>query len=359
MTIAIPSPSTLAQRFAAGLAQQEFTASDGTTVRLDATAPQTLEQALSILFALADYETYLYVRDIGIELMVSTATLEGLLPQHAAIWGVPRRGATAAAGFVIVQSVASASVTLPIGTLFTVDGSAQWWVTAATTIAPGAAASVPVMATETGEGGNLSPNVSAQLVSPIVGVQSVAVDQDGISGGAPIEAVDSWRSRIIAVIREPYGGGTANDYAKWATAAGAAYVNVVPEYGGLGTVGIVVIMSGPLAPTPAQLESIQTYIDARRPVRGNATVYAGEIVPQNPVIALNPDTVALRSAVTGALAATYRGVGIGGTIYVQALDAAIIAVAGSQNDLIAPQSDQTLAANQMPILGAIQWQTGS
>ncbi|WP_336718548.1 baseplate J/gp47 family protein [Asaia bogorensis] len=355
MTLPIPSPATLAQRFVAGLAQQSFTASDGTRVTLDATAPQTLEQALSILLALADYETYLYVRDIGIELMVSTATVDGLLPQHAQIWGVPREGATAAVGNFIVQSSSDSQVILPVGTLFTVDGSAQWAVTVATTIASNAAASVAVQAVATGESGNLPANTSAQLVSPIPGIQSITSDQTGIIGGAPIESAASWRDRIIDVIRNPPGVGTRNDYVRWAKLGGAALVNVVPGWAGVGTVGVICAMAGGVPPTSNQLATIAAAVDARRPVRGNVFVLGAIAVAQNLTIALNPDTPLLRSAITAALPAYLLSVGVGGTLYREGYQAIITSLNGYSNDLIAPAEDISLAPNQIGVLGTIDW----
>lgn len=359
MTLPIPTPAVLAQRFAAWLAQQSFVASDGTAVRLDATAPQTLEQAISIVSALDLYQIYLYARDIGLELMVTTATEGGLLPQHAKIWGVPRDGAVAAIGNFVVTSTANADVTLPTGTLITVDGSAQWATSAAVTIAPGAVASVAVQATATGVTGNLAANISAQLVSPISGVSTVTTDQNGISGGAPIQPVESWRAAIIDTIRNPPGGGNVADYRRWAVKGGAAYVNVVPTYLGLGTVGIIVAMTGGVAPSSTQLAAIQSYIDSVRPVRGNATVIGAMIVPQNLTITLNPNTQAAQAAVTSALSAWFLGQGIGAKLYVGAIEVVIASVAGNANTLVAPTSDLMLPVNQMPVLGTITFQVPS
>ncbi|WP_336947400.1 baseplate J/gp47 family protein [Asaia sp. HN010] len=357
MTLTIPTPNALAQRFAAALAQQVFTASDGTQVRLDATAPSTLEQALSILLALADYETYLYARDIGLELMVKTATEQGLLPQHALEWGVPREGASAAVGNFLVQSSATDAITLPAGTLFTVDGSAQWGAMNATTIAAGAVASIAVGATASGISGNLAANTTAQLVSPIAGVQSVTSDQDGIAGGAPIEPVESWRARIIDRIQNRAGGGTQPEYTQWAIEAGAAYVNVVRWWLGTGTVGVIVAMKGGVAATPAQIAAIQAYIDARRPVRANVTVIAASIVPQSITIILNPSTPAAQQAVVSALTKYYLAEGIGSTIYVEGLEAQIAGAAGDQNTLVLPASNQSFTPAELPVLGTVTWQS--
>lgn len=356
MTLPIPAPATLAQRFAAWLAQQSFVASDGTTVRLDATAPQTLEQALSIVSALDLYQIYIYARDIGLELMVTTATEGGLLPQHAKIWGVPREGAVAAIGNFVIQSIANSDVTLPAGTMITVDGSAQWTISAAVTIAPNAAVSVPVVATETGVSGNLAANTAAQLVSPISGIATITSDQSGITGGAPIQPVEAWRAAIIAAIRNPPGGGTKADYVKWATSAGAAYVNVVSQWLGRGTIGVIVAMTGGVAPSPAQIAAMTAAIDKVRPVRANVTIAAAVIVPQPLTITLNPNTQAAQAAVTAALSSFYLSQGIGATLYIEAIESVIATVAGNRNTLVSPVSDQTLAVNQMAVLGQITFQ---
>ncbi|NVN45157.1 baseplate J/gp47 family protein [Asaia siamensis] len=355
MTLPIPTPAVLAQRFAAWLAQQSFVASDGTTVRLDATAPQTLEQAISIVSALDLYQIYLYARDIGLELMVTTATEGGLLPQHSKIWGVPREGAVAAIGNFVIASTANSDVTIPAGTLITVDGSAQWATDATVTIAPGAVASVAVQATVTGVTGNLAANISAQLVSPISGVATVTTDQNGISGGAPIQPVESWRAAIIDAIRNPPGGGNRADYIRWARAAGAMSINVIPGWLGRGSVGVIVTMTLGITPSDIQIAAVQSYIDAVRPVRGNVTVSGAIAVSQDLTLVLNPDTPSARNAVTKALTAYYLGLPIGGTIYRAGIDATITAVAGAQNTVISPIGDTALAENQQAALGVINW----
>ena len=353
MSVSIPTPAALAQRFVSALAAQQFTASDGTTVTLDATAPATLESALAILSGLSDYEIYLYLRDQLLELMVTTATENGLLPQHAAIWGCPRLAATAAVGNFVVA--ASAPGSLPSGTLITVDGSVQWATTAACTIVTGGAATVPVVATTAGVAGNLPANSGATLVSPVAGVQTVVSDQDGIAGGAPIEAVESWRARIIASIREPGETGTAADYVKWATDGGAAFVSVVPIVNGAGAIAIFIMMAGGVVPTPAQVAVVQNLIDTKRPLCAKPVVYAGEIAVQDMSITLRPDSTTARTQVTSALQKFFLGAGLGATLYRDAIASTIASVAGYSNDLSIPAGDTTLQANQMAQLGTITW----
>ncbi|GAN89924.1 Mu-like prophage FluMu protein [Gluconobacter frateurii M-2] len=356
MSAKIPTPAELARRFASALAQQTVVASDGSVVTLDATAPATLESALAILSAMSDYEIYLFLRDQLLELMPQTATVTpgtGLLPQHAQIWRTPRVSATSAVGNFVLT--ASQDVSLPEGVLITVDGSAQWRVLTAVEIVAGAALSVAVQATVAGSSGNLPANTAATLVSPIAGISSVVSDQNGLAGGSEIEPVESWRARIIDAIRNPDGGGNAADYLKWAKQAGAGSAKVIPGWLGRGTVGLIVVMPGGIAATPAQVAEIQAYIDTVRPVRGNLTVSSAVIVPQDVTVLLNPDTQVRRSAVTAALSSFFPAQGIGATIYREGVESTITTVAGSQNLLISPAENSTLAVNQFPVLGTINW----
>lgn len=353
MSWAIPTTRTLAQRLAASMLAQQFTAADGTLVRLDPNAPNTLENVLGVVWTLALAEVYSAVRDELLEMMVTTATENGLLADHAEMWGVPRNAATGAIGTVLVT--ASASVTLPIGTAFVSDGSVQWLVTTATTLAAGSTGSVPVQASTTGTVGNLAAGTELTLVSPVAGVTTVVVDAQGLAGGAAIESVESWRARIISKIRNPVAGGTATDYAGWATDAGAAYVKVLPDAYGRGTVGVVIAMPGPAVPTDAQIAQVQAYIDARRPITAKVTVIAAQIVVRSPAIALNPDTLSARQQIAAELTAYYPSKGIGGKLYLLEIVAVLTTINGTSNDLVSPTADEQLADNQIATLGTIDW----
>lgn len=359
MSMSIPTPDQLARRLATSLSRQTFTDADGQPVRLDATAPGTFEQVLAAALALGDYETYLFLQGRALEFLPSTATVGngGLLPQHADIWGVPRIGPQAAVGHVVIT--AGQAVTLVQGATLTVDGSVQWALDAAVAVPAGGSASVAVTCTTTGTSGNIPSNTTLTLVQPVAGVVSVVTDQDGLAGGADIEPVESWRSRIIDKIRTPYNGGTVQDYRSWALAAGAYSVNVVPSYTGAGTVGIVIAMAGPRVPTVAEVARVQDYIDERRPVRGNATVYPVELVPQTPVVRLGLDNQTNREAVTAAFLAIYNGVGIGGTLYVEALQAALYDTVGARSSVIAPAADIVFQSMEMPTMTSIDWRDGT
>ncbi|MCP9320097.1 baseplate J/gp47 family protein [Acetobacter persici] len=357
MTLAIPTPADLAERFCTYLDGRQFTADDGSLVTLDGRAANTFENVLAAVHAMGLYELYLTVQQLAKEMFVQTATVGGLLPMHADTWGVPRKAASAAVGYVLLASSSAQDVVVPAGTEFTADGSVRWITTAAMTVPAGSNGTpAPVQAETTGTVGNLAASTSLTIVSTVVGISSAIVDASGLAGGLDLEDVEVWRSRILLRVRQRAAAGTSAQYKLDASDAGAGYVNVVPGWLGDNTVGIIVLLAGPTVPTAAQIATIQTYIDARRPVRGNVTVVPGAIIPQNPTISLNPDTQAARTQVQAAVSSYYEGVAMAGWLYVSALSDAISSVAGETSHFISvPSADVKLEANQVPVLGAITW----
>lgn len=358
MTLAIPTPTELAERFCTYLDGRSFTADDGSVVTLDGRAANTFENVLAAVHAMGLYELYLTVRQLAREMFIQTATLDGLLPMLADTWGVRRKGATQASGYAVFNAATStADVVVPAGTQLTTDGSATWSTTAAATVPAGSTStSIAVTAAASGAAGNLAANTKLMLVSTVAGISGVSVDASGLAGGADIEDVEAWRSRILLRVRKRSATGTRAQYEELATDSGAAYVNVVEGWLGNNTAGIIVLMSGPTVPTADQIAAIQAYVDANRPVRANVTVVPGAIVPQNLTISLNPDTQSARTLVQAAVASYYASVEMGGWLYVSALSDAISTVAGEISHFIsAPTQDTQLAANQVAALGTITW----
>lgn len=357
MTLAIPTPTELAERFCTYLDGRQFTADDGSVVTLNGRAPNTFENVLAAVHAMGLYELYLTVQQLAKEMFIPTATVGGLLSMHADTWGVPRKAASASVGYVLLASSATQDVILPAGTEFTVDGSVRWITTAAITVPAGSnGTSVLVQAETAGTIGNLAADTSLTIVSTVVGISSAVVDASGLAGGLDLEDVEVWRSRIRLRVQQRAAAGTSAQYQQDASDAGAGYVNVVPGWLGDNTVGIIVLLAGPTVPTAAQIATIQAYIDARRPVRGNVTVVPGEIVTQNPTISLNPDTQTARAQAQAAVASYYEGVQMAGWLYVSDLSDAISSVVGETSHFISvPSADAKLAANQVPVLGTITW----
>ncbi|MBM9400388.1 baseplate J/gp47 family protein [Gluconacetobacter azotocaptans] len=355
MSVNIPMPADIKGRMVANLLGQTFTALDGTQVTPDAANPNSFENVMLSATADEAYEVYLYIKlYVARELMPDQAI--DWLPRHAAIWKVPRRLAVAATGTVDIAC--SAETSIPAGTELTLDGSVRWNVTTSTDIAAGATATVSVAAETAGVIGNLAAGTGLTLVSPIAGVTSVTVSSaDGLSGGLDLEAIEDWRQRILAAIRDPEGAGTIADYKRWATAGGAAYVGVLAGYPGPGGVSVGIAMSGPRAATGGEVADVAAYIQTKRPVTAKVTILAAELPPVPVQVALNPDSATRRILVSAALAVSFaQNAVVGDPFYQSDISAAIASVTGERSyRLLAPAADVQPDGLQLLVLGDVDY----
>ncbi|MFT8644543.1 baseplate J/gp47 family protein [Gluconacetobacter sp.] len=355
MSVTIPLPADIKARMVANLLGQTFTALDGTVVTPDAANPNSYENVSLSVTAEAAYEIYLYIKlYIARELMPDTAI--DWLPRHAALWKVPRRQAVSATGTVDIACSTAASI--PAGTELTLDGSVRWSVTASADIAAGATVTVAVTAETAGSSGNIAAGTALTMVSPIAGVTSVTVSgTDGLSGGLDLEAIEDWRARIVAAIRDPEGAGTEADYKRWAAAGGAAYAGVLPGWPGSAGVVVGVAMPGPRAATDGEVADVASYIQTKRPVTAKVTVLASELVPVPVQVALNPDSDTLRILVQASLAVSFAANAVlGSSFYKSDIAGAIASVAGERSyRLLAPTDDVPVAGLQLLVLGNVDF----
>ncbi len=305
--------------------------------------------------AAALHTVYGYLDYLARQLLPDTADSD-YLDRHASWWGVQRKAASAASGTVTLTAVDG--VVIPAGTVLQRAGRGDYQTTAETT-AVGGAITVPVEATFTGAAGNLTAGALLTLVSPIVGAQSTAVAVS-ITGGADTEADEDLRARIRERIRLPPHGGAKHDYITWALELpGVTRAWAYPSHLGLGTVGVTFVLDGreDIIPTSEEVEAVQAYIDARRPVTADVTVFAPATDLLDLSIRLTPDTTAARLAVEAELRDFLgREAEPGGTIYLSRLREAISSADGEyRHDLISPAADVVLATGHIAILGTITW----
>lgn len=314
--------------------------------------PNSLAGTVHGAIAMAMYDAYLMQAYLAQELLPDTA--RDWLDRHASVWGVLRMPASVAVGTATVAGTTGRSV--PGGAAF-IDAAGASYVSAASAVPiVGGAATLTLTASVAGAAGNLVTGSVLTPVSPIgaLTVQQAVVAAPGFAGGADAEPDDSLRARILQRIRTPPNGGAAADYVTWAEAAGATYVAVIPTASGPGTVGVSIAQSGPAASSPAQVAAVQTYIDGVRPVTASVTVSAATLLPVPVTLRLNPDTVANRAAAQAALAAwMVADTGIGATLYVSRLDAALAGDGEYSHERTLPAADVVPAATQIPVLGAV------
>lgn len=285
---------------------------------------------------------------------------EAELLRWASIWGVERTPAEFATGNITFTG-ANGSI-IPAGTeLQRSDGVA--YTTDAEAEISGGTATVAVTASEAGEDSNCEEGDDLSLVSPISGVQSDAeVATGGIDGGADEEDVEDLRARLMLRIQNPPQGGTEADFESWALeVAGVTRAWVYPENTGLGTVGVSFVRdndSGSIFPSVGEVADVQEYIDERRPVTIEVTVFAPTAYPVDFEIELTgDDTAAIRSAIEAELEDLLLREGEpGGTILLSHIREAISIAAGETDHILTdPVADVTAPAGELHTMGTITW----
>jgi uncharacterized phage protein gp47/JayE len=324
---------------------------------IDARNPNTVATTNTRITEMAMQDLYFFQSDVALELMVDTAVAN--LPRHAAIWGVPRVQPSVALGNVVINVLAAC--TIPAGIALSYSGSAVTYIsTAAVVVAAPGAASIPVVASAAGSAGNLAPGSILTLTSPQANVSPLTgtVDSNGITGGADLQSLAAWRAAIIAQIQSEPAGGSAADYVAWALAAlpNVALAACPAGASGGGVVSVVIAMTGLVAPTSGQLAAVQAYINARRPVTANVTVYGVVLNPVNVTLHVSPNTAAVQAAALAALKLSFaQDAAIGGTTYVTRLDAAISSSDGEvYHEMAAPAADVAAPTLfSLNVLGAV------
>jgi uncharacterized phage protein gp47/JayE len=309
----------------------------------------------------AAHQLYGYLDWIAQQVLPDTA-VEEILERWASIWGIKRIAASYAVGSVtLTTNTVGVTTVIPAGTLLTRSDGAQFASTTDVVIVGAGSFPVPVSALTAGVAGNTPAGSQLQLVSPIAGVNSfTTASAGGLAGGAETEGETSLRARLLARIRRAPNGGSKADYVTWALEnAGVTRAWCYPNNTGLGTVGVAIVTDdAPGGPLPAQqvVDAVQAYIEERRPVTAEVTVYAPEPLYLNLSIALSPNTLSVQNAITVELQDLFRRRSEpGGVIYFSEISEAISTAAGEAHHSIL-SSSYTGTGNFL-LLGAITWST--
>lgn len=355
----LPQPAEISERLKAGYegAFQPLVDRTSPGGRVDARSPASALRILAEVQAMASFDLHLALQRQARELLPDTA--EDELARHAEVWGVPRLPAAAASGSVTFSG-ADATV-LPSGLVLSA-GDVVVQTMAGGTIA-GGTLTVAAIATAPGLAGNVAAGTVLALASPVAGLslQGATVAAPGFSGGVEIEEIETWRARLLRRIRAGVPYGQAGGYRDWALAVpGVALAAERPGWVGLGTVGVVVAMGTPAAPrvpTAGELAAVQAALDAQRPVTAAVFALAVQLVPLNLTLRLEPDTAAVRAAVTNALALYLQAEpGIGGTLRRSRLSEALSSAAGEfAHRLDLPAGDVALGPRELLVPGVITW----
>ena len=329
----VPAPGVISAR-AAAIYEENLPG-------IDARSPNTVATTNTKIVEMAMQDLYIEQAYLADEMMPDTAVAN--LPRFGTIWNVPRDQPSAADGIAIFTG--GNGVTVPVGVQL-VFGTQIYETTAAVEIGSGLTAGVPVEATVAGSAGNQAAGTTLTIISGTglnIGT-TATVDGNGLTGGADLESVTSWRSRILAQIQLEPSGGSYSDYVKWAKEAlpNVALAVCPPAACGGGVVSVAIAMTGLVPPTDGEIASVLAYIQTMRPVGATEiTVYGCTLNPVNITLQLNPNTVDIQAAAGAALALSFaQDAAIAGTTYLSRLNAAISSSDGEySHEMAVPTAD--------------------
>lgn len=311
--------------------------------------------------AAAAHGLYGYIDYLALQMLPDQCDQERLL-RWASLYSIDPVAAAAATGQVSVTGTTGATV--PTGTLWQRADGAQYQSTADATLVLGAA-SVPVVAVVAGSAGNCDTGTALSLVSPVSGVNPGATAATpGLTGGADAETDAALRARLLARMRQAPHGGASFDYVAWALEVpGVTRAWVYPQELGPGTVTVRFVRDNDgtgsaIIPDSTEVATVQSYIDALRPVTATLTVVAPVAVPLNFTIGgITPNTAATKAAVQAELQdLLLREAVPGGTLLLSHIRAAISAATGETDyTLTSPSANVTTTTGQMSTMGTITW----
>jgi uncharacterized phage protein gp47/JayE len=323
---------------------------------------RAMVDVLSSVWAGAVHSLYGFQDWLSKQLFGDTAEREQLL-RMAAMYGITPTAATYATGNVTATGTDGESI--PVDTILRLDEETSYRVTTGQVIASGTA-TLPVTAVLAGDDGNLPEDSSLTFESPIAGVDATAtVAVDGIAGGFDEEGTEELRDRYLLRLREPPEGGADQDYEAWALAvAGVTRAWVYPHENGLGTVVVRFVMDGEvdIFPDAGAVTTMQTALDAERPITAEVTAEAPTELAVAFTIEVVPDNADTREAVEAELAdllarVAEPGDGAGrGTVLLSQIRTAIgIAEGVTDYTVTVPAANVVPALGELATVGAITW----
>lgn len=313
--------------------------------------------ALVRMHAGAAHGLYGHLDWISRQILADTADAE-FLDRRVAEKGMRRKAATASTGPATATGT-NGSVIAAGSVLVRADGAEFAVVNAA--VVAGGSATLQVVAAVPGPEGDCPALQPLVFASPVVGVSAtVTVAAPGLTGGFAEEDDAALLARYLFEVREAPHGGNRADYERWAReVAGVSRAWVYPDMLGRGTVGVGFVIDGRsnIIPAAPDVAVVQAYIDARRPVGAEVTVFAPVPVPLDLVIRAVPPTPAVEAAIVAELAdLLVRDAAPGGTILRSRIGEAISIAAGeTDHQLIAPIGNVAHAAGEIAVPGAVSW----
>ena len=231
-----------------------------------------------------------YIEWLQLQLFPWTVTDDYYLDLHMQVWNLTRRTPTYATGVVTFTGEPNTNIqdeTIVISRL-----GVQYKTLTSVIIGPTGTADTDIESLTAGPDGNCAIGDITTLQISITGVDSVT-NEDRITGGFEIESIDSCKDRMREKASLPAHSGNKNDYYLWSKeVSGVGEVEVVGagEYGVTpGNVNVYITDYQYAPATPELIEDVQDYLNTKKPVNDNTTVFSKSAL--NLSVAINTVTV--------------------------------------------------------------------
>ncbi|MCI4410833.1 MAG: baseplate J/gp47 family protein [Thiotrichales bacterium] len=307
--------------------------------------------ALAAAIGGGTYGNYAYQDYLFKQMHPETAN-EDWLYLWAERFNTPRIAPVQAVGSVMF-TVTGGAVSVPSGVVLqTSDGKSY-----TTTQLTSAGLPVPVQCNTPGVDGNQSAGIKLSMLSAVPGLTPTEIVVVNLTGGADVEDLEHWRSRIIAAFNDKYMVGKRSDYAAWALSAhpdvGFAYaLDNTP------TLGWVSVYVGKRDDAPlvdaTTLEIVQIYLDSKR-LAGCHVVAASPAIKEVDITLAGVSDFGTRSAIEDALNAMFISkLGSRDSITPSDIMLTVTSIT-SDFGLVSPTSAATSDANEVLMLGEVSW----
>lgn len=332
--------------------------------------------------ALADGDARLPVSNLSVMAVVTSGQCDGLygyidhiarqipwtdatgstLERWASIPFIRRKQASAASG-TATRGGCTAGRVLPAETILQRQDGTEYVVLADATVAADGTLTASVMALDPGAAGNAAAGVKLALTETLAGIASpLLVAGDGLTGGADEEKDPELLQRFLDYWRTAEEG--AGPYVKLAMkVAGVTRAWEYEHEMGLGTMTVRFVMDNKpdtIIPTADEVARVNEYMQTFRPPGSKGLyVVAPEPDPLDIVVAIDPDTVAIRAAVEDEIAAFIKREHACGEGTARSRLSEVISAAPGEfrHKIISPADDVARAFNKIAVPGNITWVT--
>ena len=328
---------------------------DARLAGIDPRLRRSLMEAIVRAHAGTTHALYGELEAIALDALPDTAVGEALLRWVAmysvtGLTGLPSTGTGTATG--------DDGAEIPAGTLLQLGNGTEFQTLGSATIASGTA-TLSLEAVQSGTDGNADAASLLTLVSPIAGVDlTIAVDAPGLIGGQDPDEDEELQAKVVERIQNQPQGGNLADFERWTLeVAGVTRRWVFPPSVGSALVGVVFVRDdeSPITPDAAEIQTVQDYLDARRPMGSRPVVLAPTLVPLALTMSLTPDTPETQAAVTAEFAdMILRDAAPSGTILLSRINEAISLAEGETDHTVTvPTDDVAHAAGELATPGTI------